>query len=228
MATGAAAPSATRDQQGKSMTEPRIEIFGVPQSSFTRAVRIVLDEKGVDYDLHPVQPQSAEVLAIHPLGKIPALRHGEVALGESRAIVLYLDRLFPDTPMAPVEPPRLASEVEQWISIVSTAVDTVLVRRYVLSYLFPGGSGGGVDHDLIEAMTPELETVMAMLDAALEGRNHLAGGRFTFADALLLTILDATRLFSEGRRAIGGAANVGRYLNRHASRPSLVRTRPWP
>jgi glutathione S-transferase len=44
------------------------------------------EEKGVPYDLVPVPPHSPEVEAIHPLGKIPAMRHGDITLCESKAI----------------------------------------------------------------------------------------------------------------------------------------------
>ena len=75
------------------MSLHKIEIFGFPQSNFTRAVRIVCEEKSIEYEYFPVPPHSPEANAIHPLGKIPCLRHGEVSLGESSAIAAYLDRL---------------------------------------------------------------------------------------------------------------------------------------
>jgi glutathione S-transferase len=50
------------------------EIFRMPQSSFVRTVRISCEEKGVAYRLTPAMPHSPAVLAIHPLGKIPAMR----------------------------------------------------------------------------------------------------------------------------------------------------------
>ncbi|MGA9728767.1 MAG: glutathione S-transferase family protein, partial [Methylocella sp.] len=39
----------------------------------------------------PAKPHSPEVNAIHPLGKVPAMRHGQFQLFESKAIVTYAD-----------------------------------------------------------------------------------------------------------------------------------------
>jgi glutathione S-transferase len=63
---------------------PELQIIGVPQSNYVWVVRIACHEKGVPYTLLPVMPHTPEIEAIHPLGKIPALRHGDVVLAESR------------------------------------------------------------------------------------------------------------------------------------------------
>ena len=60
-----------------------LEIIGAPQSNFVRTARIACMEKGVPYTLTPARPHTPEVDAVHPLGKIPAMRHGEVTLCES-------------------------------------------------------------------------------------------------------------------------------------------------
>lgn len=53
-------------------------------------------ERGVPYDLVPVRPRTPEVDAIHPFGRIPAMRHGDVELRESKAIATYIDRQLAD------------------------------------------------------------------------------------------------------------------------------------
>jgi glutathione S-transferase len=63
-----------------------LQIIGAPQSNYVWVVRIACHEKGVPYTLVPVMPHTPDVDAIHPLGKIPALRHGNVRIAESRAI----------------------------------------------------------------------------------------------------------------------------------------------
>ncbi|MGG5888468.1 glutathione S-transferase family protein [Falsiroseomonas sp. HC035] len=78
-----------------------IEIIGFPQSNFVWAVRIACAEKGVPHSLVPRPPHHPEVTAIHPLGKVPVMRHGAVRLAESRAICLYLDHAFPRPALMP-------------------------------------------------------------------------------------------------------------------------------
>ena len=62
-----------------------LEIIGIPLSNYVRSIRMLCEEKGVPYTLKPVPPHSPDVIAIHPAGQIPCLRHGDVALFESKA-----------------------------------------------------------------------------------------------------------------------------------------------
>lgn len=209
------------------MSHHRIEIFGVPQSNFTRAVRIVCEEKSIEYDYLPEPPRSPLVAAIHPLGKIPVMRHGDFTLAESWPIVAYLERLFPEPPMIQAETAALSAEIGQWVSIVATSVDPILVRRYGFAYLFPNTPDGSVDRAVVEETLPRMEALIAMLDARLAVTGFLAASRFTFADALLLSTLVFVRQLPEGGRAIEAAPALLRYLERHSARPSLVATDPW-
>ena len=56
---------------------------------------MAIGEKGPRYEYYPVRSHSPEARAIHPLGLVPGLRHGEVVLGEFQAIIAYLDGLWP-------------------------------------------------------------------------------------------------------------------------------------
>jgi glutathione S-transferase len=217
------------DHQEKAMNvdHSRIEIFGVPQSNFTRAVRIACEEKSIDYDYHAVPPHSPDVVAIHPLGKIPVLRHGPLTLAESWPIVSYLDRIFPEKPMVLAGGAALTAEVEQWVSIVAMSVDPVLVRKYVFAYIFPVAPDKSIDRAAVDEALPGMVALITMLDARLAETGFLAASRFTFADGLLLSTLAAVRQFPEGAATIASAPNLARYLELHAERPSLVATDPW-
>jgi glutathione S-transferase len=202
-----------------------VEIFGIPQSTYVRAVRMVCEEKSVDYELRPVLPHSPEVLAIHPFGKVPVMRHGNVALCESKAIATYLDRVFPETPVMPLEP-RLAAQAEQWISLVNTVIDPTMVREYVLGYVFPKGADGKPDRKAIESVVPALKSQIQILDRAVGKTGYLVGDQFTFADMNLMTILYNVRNFPEGGEAMESAKDLTAYYHRHAARPSFQKTTP--
>jgi glutathione S-transferase len=64
-------------------------VIGFPR---TRAMRVMwtLEELGQDYDLVPAMPQSPEVVALNPLGKVPVLKDGGHVLTDSVAICQYL------------------------------------------------------------------------------------------------------------------------------------------
>ena len=80
------------------------EVIGSTRSSYTRVVRMACEEKGIDYVLTEVLLGAPEIFAIHPFGKMPVMRHGDVELFESKAIATYLDRRFPGPPLFPFEP----------------------------------------------------------------------------------------------------------------------------
>src|ERR1700743_2951672 len=97
---------------------------------------MVCEEKCIDYDLTEMLLGAPEIRALHPFGRMPVLRHGDLVLCESKAIATYLERAFDVPKLIPSEP-RLAALTEQWISFINTAIDPLLVRRYLLAYAAP-------------------------------------------------------------------------------------------
>ena len=81
-----------------------LQIIGGPQSNFVWTTRIVCAGKSVPYQHLSVIPHTPDVDAIHPFGKIPVMRHGDVALCESRAIISYIDRHFDGPSLMPRDP----------------------------------------------------------------------------------------------------------------------------
>jgi glutathione S-transferase len=79
--------------------EDRITLYYSPQTRAT-GTRVLLEELGAPYDLHVLNMKAGEqrqpaYLAINPLGKVPAIRHGEALVTEQVAIYIYLADLFP-------------------------------------------------------------------------------------------------------------------------------------
>jgi glutathione S-transferase len=202
----------------------RPEIIGSSRSTYTRVVRMVCEEKGIDHTLTDVPVGAPELTAIHPFGKMPVLRHGDVELFESKAIATYLDRVFPAPFVLPSEP-RLAALTEQWVSLVNTLVDRTIIRTYLFAYIAPGTPDGTPNRAAIEAVMPALRQQVAVLDRAVAG-GHLVGDQFTFADINLMPLLHRLKIPQEGAAALAAAKNLSAYYERHAERPSFVRTEP--
>ena len=207
------------------MTRP--EIIGSERSTYTRVVRMVCEEKGIDYLLSERKLGAPEIAAIHPLGKMPVLRHGEIKLFESSAIATYLDRVFPRPSVFPPDP-YLAALTAQWVSFVNTSVDRTLIRTYLFAYIAPKGPDGTPDRAAIDAVMPAVREQLGILDRAVAATGHLVGGEFSFADINLLPILDRVKLAPEGAQALAAARHLTSYFERHAARPSFVRTTPPP
>ncbi|MEO4048152.1 glutathione S-transferase family protein [Pseudomonas sp. CAU 1711] len=77
-------------------------VYGAPLSPFVRKLRLCLLEKGLDYQLEIVTPygQPDWYRELNPLGRIPALRDGDLTLADSSVICQYLEERYPErTPL---------------------------------------------------------------------------------------------------------------------------------
>jgi glutathione S-transferase len=204
---------------------PKPEIIGSMRSTYTRVVCMVCEEKRIEYVLTEKPLRAPELLAIHPFGKMPVLRHGDVALCESKAIATYLDRSFPEPYVFPSDP-RLAALTEQWVSLVNTVIDRTLIRTYLLAYIAPKRADGKPDREAIEAVMPAVREQLGILDRAVANTGHLVGDQFTFADINLLPLLYRVRQAPEGAETLAAATHLARYYDRHTARPSFKSTIP--
>jgi glutathione S-transferase len=181
------------------MTKP--EILGSLRSTYTRVACMVSEEKGIDYVLTETMLGASELYQIHPFGKMPVLRHGDLELFESKAIATYLDRSFPGPELIPADH-RLAGFTEQWVSLVNTVMDATLVRTYPLAFAAPKIRDGKPDQKTIDTVTPAVRHQLGILDKAVARTGYLAGDRFTLADINLLPILYYMRQLPEGIAAL--------------------------
>jgi glutathione S-transferase len=206
---------------------PELQTIGAPQSNYVWATRIACIKKGVPYTLLPALPHTAEVDAIHPFGKIPVMRHGDVTLCESRAISYYVDHVFEGPGLMPRDP-VVGARVEQWISLVNTQIDPSLFRPYVGAYFFPGTPDGSPNRTAIEGMLPKMEPQFAVLERAIAKTGHLVGSLFTLADANLLPILFYLDNLPESGATLRQMPKLKGYLEQHLARPSVKETTPPP
>jgi glutathione S-transferase len=206
---------------------PDLQIIGAPQSNYVSGVRIACCEKGVPYTLVPAAPHSPEVDAIHPFGKIPVMRHGDVTLCESRAICHYIDHGFAGPPLVPRDPVG-GARVDQWISLVNTTIDPLLMRRYLRAYIFPETPDGSPERAAIEAALPMMERHFAVLDRAVARTGHLVGDAFSLADMNLLPILFYMDKMPESSAMLQHATRLDAYYRRHRERQSFREAEPPP
>jgi glutathione S-transferase len=204
---------------------PKLEIIGSSRSTYTRVVRMVCEEKAIDFTLTEVPLGAPELAAIHPFGKMPVLRHGDVELFETKAIATYLDRVFPAPFVLPSQP-HLLSLTEQWVSLVNTLVDRTIIRTYLYAYIAPGTPDGTPNRAAIDAAMPALREQVAVLDKAVARTGHLVGDELTLADINLMPILHRLKIPPEGAAMLAAAKYLSAYYDRHAQRPSFTRTEP--
>ncbi|WP_223954473.1 glutathione S-transferase N-terminal domain-containing protein, partial [Aeromonas caviae] len=86
-----------------------LQLFGYWRSSASFRVRLVLQLKGLDYEQHPVNLRQGEqkekaYRRVNPQGLVPFLVDDDVHLGQSVAIMEYLDETYPAYPLMPSAP----------------------------------------------------------------------------------------------------------------------------
>lgn len=205
---------------------PELEIIGVPFSNYVRSVRMLCEEKGVAHSLTPARPHAPEVTCIHPAGQIPCMRHGDVALFESKAIATYIDKAFPGPKFIP-DDALGAAIVEQWVSYGNAKVDKWIMREFVVPSAF-FDKAKGPDTARINAALPEIDACAKVLDDALAKSSYLAGANLTYADMHVLPMLATGMVYPAGNEVLSKYKNLAAYVARLTERPSYKNTAPPP
>lgn len=206
------------DERGTAGT---LTLYGVPESSYVRAARIGLAEKGVAYTHDPCPPHSAAIDALHPFGRVPALRDGVTQIWETSAILRYIDEGF-DGPS--LNPGMLAdrARTEQWVSAVGGYLYDTMARRYVLQYIFATIEQRAPDRGVIERAVSEMPRQLDALEQAYSGRNFIGGASPSYADILLTPMLAYVAQFPEGAQLLSDRPNIRRAQAIMQARPSFA------
>lgn len=200
-----------------------VTVHGFAGSTATRAVLLLLAEKGVDWALVPARLREPTWRGLHPFGKMPVLDHGEVRLFEVAAILRYVDEVFPApsfTPAAPADRARMT----QWSSAVGDylqqdAVRGVLIPRFVLA-----PNGIPVDEERITRSVAACRVHLAAFERALAASPYLAGEAPTLADFHLLPIVAGASRLGEAERFTDGLPALAGWYARMSARPSWAAT----
>jgi len=195
-----------------------IQIYGVPPSTFTRTVRLACHERGVDYELVPKRP--SEVHAHNPFGKIPAMKHGDVQLFESAAIVRYLDRAFPGPKLWPTEG-KEAAACDQWASAISDSLAGAAIRFILTRF--------GIiqlPEEMAQQHLKRTREILPIFDKRLGESKFLAGDSVTAADLYLVPIFLYFPDVAELKELAVASPNCLRWAREMGARPSVKATDP--
>lgn len=193
-------------------------VFYTNPMSRGRIVRWMLEELGQPYSTEIIEygpaMKSPVYLAVNPMGKVPALRHGNLVVTECAAICTYLADAFPESALAPSPSDSARGAYYRWLFFGAGPLESAVTNKS-LGFEIPadqpqlqGRSGYGT-----------LERVVNTLDAHLEGRDFLAGDRFSAADLYISAQLGWGMQFG----TIESRPNFQRYVALHRARPAAVR-----
>lgn len=143
-----------------------------------RIARWMMEEVGQPYrvemlDFGPAM-KSPEFLALNPMGKVPVLTHGGVAISEGAAICAYLADAFPDAGLAPAPGTAARADYYRWLFFAAGPVETAVTAK-ALNLLAPPDKQGMAGYGSFDLTVDALE-------AGVTGKTYIAGDRFSAAD----------------------------------------------
>ncbi len=201
------------------MSETGLTLWGVGTPRTMRA-HWMLMEFGLDYEMRAIESRSGETrtpefLSLNPRHKIPVLRHDDLVLAESAAIITYLSETFepPAGFFVPRDPARRA-KLNEWCFFMMMELDALslyVIRRH---------------HDLADDYGAGPDVVAAAKEYFTDQADALFGGRamgheflmpegMSVADILMTTVVD-----SAYRREIDVPGTLADYLRRMIARPA--------
>lgn len=204
-------------------------LYGPQFSTYVRAARLTLAEKGVEYDLEEIDifagaNKEPAYLARHPFGKVPALEHDGFALYETCAIERYVDEAFQGPRLQPGEP-RGRARMTQATSVIDSYVYRPVIQEIVIPRFGAIRRGRKPDEAGLEAAVPDARQALDALEALFAGE-FIAGKSLSLADLHLVPIYDYFRQTPEGESLLSAAPKLSRWWSTMSRRPSVEATAP--
>jgi glutathione S-transferase len=190
-------------------------VFYTNPQSRGRIVRWMLEEVGQPYKTEIIeyasQMKGPDYLAINPMGKVPALRHGDAVVTETAAICAYLADAFPQAQLAPPPGDRLRAPYYRWMFFAAGPIEAASSNK-AMGFVVP----------------PERERMMGYgnhalalktLENAVARGPYLVGDSFTAADVYVGSQIGFGMMFG----MIEKSPTFETYWQRVSSRPAYKR-----
>lgn len=154
---------------------PQLTLYHNPMSR-GQIARWMLEEVGEPYELalldYGTTMKESEFLALNPMGKVPALRHGDRVVTETAAICAYLADAFPDAGLAPAPADR--HDYYRWLFFAAGPAEAAITAK-AMGLLAPADKAAMAGYGSYDQAVDALER-------AVDSREFVAGDRFSAAD----------------------------------------------
>jgi glutathione S-transferase len=138
-------------------------VFYTNPMSRGRIARWMLEEIGEPYRTelldYGTTMKAPAYLAINPMGKVPALRHGDTVVTECAAICCYLADAFPDAGLAPPPGDRLRGPYYRWMFFAAGPLEAAMSNR-ALGVEVPAERKGMIGYGSLAEVIAALETAV--------------------------------------------------------------------
>ncbi|WP_454615752.1 glutathione S-transferase family protein [Bradyrhizobium cenepequi] len=190
-----------------------IQLYWSPRSrSFT--CLWLMEETGLPYervltDISTGAQKAPEFLKINPMGKVPALKDGDVALGEAAAICAYIADRYPETRLAPTLADPKRARYLQWLFFAPSCIEPALIQIFTKLEVPASTAAWGTASQVFD-----------VLDTELQKGPWILGEDFSAADIVIGSGLNyAVRLF----KMVPSRPSFEAYIARCAARPAFQR-----
>lgn len=190
-----------------------MQLYWCPRSRSFSALWL-MEEIGEPYervliDITTGTQKTPEYLAINPMGKVPALKDGDVTIAEASAICAYVAERHHDKNLAPPIGDPLRAKYLQWLFFSPGCIEPAMIEIFTKINVPTSTAAWG-----------SATQVFDVLDAALEKGPFLLGEMFSAADIMIGSGLNfATRLF----KMVPPRPSFDRYLDACSARPAFQR-----
>ncbi len=198
-----------------------ITIHGSPISPFVRKVLICLMEKGVAHEVNPISPfpPPESHLKISPLGKIPAMTDGDLAIPDSAAICGYIEKKHPEVPMYPTDDALYGRAL--WYAVwadneLPKATAALFFNRIAVKMM-----GREPDETVIQAIKEKVQPpIFDYLEGEIGDKTYLVGEALSIAD-IAVTCQFIQMQYSGEPLPSDAYPNITRYVQNHMRRDSF-------
>lgn len=168
-----------------------LTLFDNPFSPFARKVRLVLDHKGLEYDVvDGLSLKNREKLeAVNGRVEVPALMHDGLVVVNSADIVAYLERVFPARPVYPTAHADYV-QARAWERCSDSVIDPIMID---ISYWVWAERPDKMPEGLLDAARKDLAVAYSALERSLQGRDHVCGA-LSIADLALFPQLSGAKM----------------------------------
>ena len=192
-------------------------VFYTHPMSRGRIARWMLEEVGQPYETvlldFATTMKAPAYLAINPMGKVPAIKHGDTVVTEAAAVCAYLADAFPQANLAPAQGSKLRGPYYRWLFYGAGPVEA-MGTNHALGLKPPDDKRSMVGYG-------SREQVLDVLERAVSQSEYLLGDKFSAADVYLGSHIGWGMQFGtiETRPAFEA------YAGRLARRPAAMRAR---
>ncbi len=207
-----------------------MKLYTYFRSSAAFRARIALNYKGIPYESVPRhltrkggEHRQPEYLQANPQGLVPALEDGGVVIGQSLAILEYLEEKYPEPPLLPKEPMARAQVRSMMLGIACDVhpLQNLRVTNYLAQEF--GHDDGEVSRWRVHWISLGMSTMETLVKRYSGDGQHCFGNSVTFADVCLLPQMISAKRFGCDVSRYPGLVRIAEHLEKL---PAFAEARP--